>query len=47
MVQDEVEDHPEPAFVGSRDEPVEVVHRPEDRVDRRVVADVVADVEAG
>ena len=45
VVEDEVEDHPEPALVRGRDQPVEVVERPEHRIDRRVVGDVVADVE--
>ena len=45
VVHDQVEDHPDATPVGLVDEPVEVGVAPEERVDRRVVADVVADVE--
>ena len=41
---DEVEQDAEASLVRRRDERVEVVERPEDRVDRRVVGDVVAEV---
>ena len=47
MVEDEVEDDRDPALVGGGDEPVEVGHRAEQRIDRRMVRDVVADVEPG
>ena len=47
MVHHEVEHHPDPPPVSLRDQPVEVVEGPEDGIDRVVVGDVVADVEAG
>ena len=46
VVHHEVEDHPEAPRVRLADQPVEVVLRPEQRIDRRVVADVVADIAA-
>ncbi len=46
VVHDQVDDHGHLPIVGSRHQPIEVFHRPESRVDRLVVGDVVADVEA-
>ena len=47
VVEDHVEDDRDAALVGRGDEPVEVVHRAEQRIDRRVVGDVIAEVETG
>ena len=47
MVEDEVQDDLDPTAVGLGDEALEIVERPEDRIDARVVGDVVAGVEAG
>jgi hypothetical protein len=47
VVQDQVEDHADTAAAGRLDEQLEVLHRPERRVDGAVVGDVVADVAAG
>ena len=44
VVGDEVEDDPQAAAVGLADQRVEVVERPEQRVDVAVVGDVVAEV---
>ena len=47
VVEDEIEDDPHPAAVRLLDESIEVGITAEHRVDGRVVADVVADVESG
>jgi hypothetical protein len=46
VVHDQVEDHPDPPRVGLVNEAVEVVVGPEQRIDRRVIGDVVAQVQA-
>jgi hypothetical protein len=45
VVEDEVEDHLDPATVARGDEPVEVGERAETRVHAHVVGDVVPEVE--
>ena len=47
VVHDEVEDDPHAAPMRLRDEPVEIGLAPEQRIDARMVGDVVAEVPAG
>jgi len=47
VVQDKVEEDLQTATMRVGNEPVEVVDRPEKRVDRGVIGDVIAEVEAG
>ena len=47
VVEDQVEDDPDPSPVRLGDEPIEVRLGPEQRIDRPVVADVIAEVESG
>jgi hypothetical protein len=44
VARNEVHQHSQPALVGRRDQPVEVLQRPVDRIDGPVVRDVIAEV---